>query len=351
MMILPGTGPAREVRVSDIDALPGRLLDLRQRHWGEALTQPALGRLLGVKAPTISSWERGDAVPPHERIEAYASLFATPRSRDEGRILDDDELSAEERAERDALLGELLRLREQAAGTETSEDPLTFTDGAPIQIICGKLEDRPKTAGGHRWNYMALSAYADIDALVQLFGHIRAHNPAVEVRYPLAGRLEGRDLRAHLVVLGNLAMTQTDIRDLTPETPVHQVADDALAPDGEVFEVRATGERFGPVFTGEGEHRRVVEDIGMIMRMPSPVDPTRTLTVFSGVYTRGVFGAVRCLSDREIGPPNARWLAAQFGGAPGWGVLVRVRGTDHAIGTPRLSAPGVVAHAFTVPMS
>lgn len=333
------------------DRLHERLLALRQRHWATALTQPALGRILGVEPPTISSWERGKAVPPHERIVAYATLFASHRSLDEGRLLPDEELTAPERAERDALLTELTSLRDRAGQSASgpSADIMAFPDGDAVQIICGKLDDRPSTAEGSRFNYMALSAYADLDALVQLFGHVRAQNPQATVRYPLAPRLEGRDLRAHLVLLGNLAMGQTDLGHLLPELPVHQLTDEHLAPDGEVFEIRRTGERLGPSFVGDGDDRRVVEDIGMIARMPSPVDPTLTLTLFSGVYTRGVYGAVRILTDSEIGPDNADWLADRFGGAPAWCVLVRVRGVDHAIGTPRLSARGVVAFSAVFP--
>jgi transcriptional regulator with XRE-family HTH domain len=335
----------------DAESLSHRLLLLRQRRWDEPITQPVLGSLLGVKAPTISSWERGEAVPPHDRIVSYATLFASRRSLDAGGLLDEADLTDAEQAERAALLADLTQLRQRALEpretTAPDPDPLRFADGAPIRIICGKLDAPPKTAGGHRWNYMALSAYADLDALLELHGHLRARNPDSDVRYKLAGRVEGHDLRAHLVLLGNLALMQTDLRHLMPRLPVSQVVDESAAPDGEVFELASSGERFGPVFTGEGEERRVVGDVGLVARMPSPVDATRTLTVFSGVYTRGVYGAVRCLTDREIGPANARWLHDRFEADTTYGVLMRVRGADHAIATPRLSDPDVREHEFS----
>lgn len=336
----------------DAVTLHSRLLDLRQQHAGGALTQTGLGRLLGVEAPTISSWERGKAVPPVERIEGYATLFGATRSLTEGRLLEREELTHAEVAARMALFEELIGLREQAVtGVAGSADPMAFADDAAVRILCGKLDEPPKSAHGHRWNYMALSAYADLDALTQLYGHVRAHNPHVKVRYTLAGRLEGRDLQSHLVILGNIAMAQTDLRHLIPRLPVHQVSDEDRAPDGEVFEIRETGERLSPSFAGDGEDRRVVEDIGLIARMPSPVDAARTLTIFSGVYTRGVFGAVRCLSDWGMGTANARWLAARFGKTTSWGVLMRVRGAEHAIATPRLSEPGAVVFDFTLPQA
>lgn len=326
----------------DVENLAQRLRRLRQQRWAEPLTQPVLGHLLGVKAPTISSWERFDspAVPPAERLAAYATLFSSPRSLEAGRILDDAELTETETAERDELLYDLTELRRKALSGESGRDadPWHFPDGAPVRIICGKLADPPTTAGGHRWNYMALSAYADLDAMVELFGHIRACNPQSDVRVGLAGRLEGADLNAHLVLVGNLAQRQTDLRELVPRFPVRQVVDDEIG-EGEIFEVVETGERHRPTYVGEGTHLRVIEDIGFLARTRSPLDGSRTLSICSGVHTRGVYGAVRTLTDREMHDTNALYLHERFAGDDTFGVLMRVRGSDHAIGTPRLSDP------------
>ncbi|GAA3093740.1 helix-turn-helix domain-containing protein [Pseudonocardia yunnanensis] len=334
----------------ETETLPVRLRILRQRHWDEPITQPVLGRLLGVKAPTISSWERADgpAVPPPERLAAYATFFASRRSLEADRLLDDAELTASERTDRDALLADLLRLRQQALSSSPADDldPWVFPDGAPVRIICGRLADPPRTARGQRWNYMALSAYGDLDALVELYGHIRARNPESDVQFELAGRLEGDDLRAHLILLGHLAWRQTDLRHLLPsDFPVRQTGDEGIE-DGEIFEVAGTGERFGPVFVVDGDDRRVVEDVGFLARTPSPVDSARTLTVCSGVYTRGVYGAVRCLTDRRHRADNASYLHRRFAQTPTYGVLMRVRGTDHAIGTPRLGDDAVRLYEF-----
>ncbi len=290
----------------DGETLAQRLLQLRQQHWGELITQPTLGRLLGVKAPTISSWERAEAVPPQERLVTYATLFASRRSLDTGRLLHADELSETERGERDTLLRDLGALRQQGLGrTDTGDpDPLLFDGEAPIRIICGRLDDPPKTARGSLPNYMVMSAYADLDALVELYGHIRARNPHADVRHKLAQRLEGHDLHAHLVLLGNLAWQQTDLRHLLSAFPVQEVEDDRVH-DGEVFELSASKERFLPTFADPESARRVIEDVGLIARTTNPVDSAFTLTVCSGVYTRGVYGAVRSLTDVSVRAANA----------------------------------------------
>lgn len=333
------------------DTLAHRLLELRQHHWDTAITQLALGRLLGVKAPTISSWERPDtpAVPPQERLDAYAALFATRRTLEVQRILAEDELTDDEQAQRRHLVEELtgLRLRALERGPGT-EDPWHFPDGAPVRIICGKLPDPPETSKGNRFNYMAYSAYADLDAMVELFGHVRARNPDSDVRVTLAGRLEDDDLGAHLVVLGNLAMSQTDMRGLLlPRFPLHQVPDDSVE-NGEVFELVASGQRFRPTYIGASPHQRVIEDVGFLARTRNPLNGARTATVLSGTYTRGVYGAVRTLTDRDVADVNATYLRRRFGDSSTFGILMRVPGIDHAIGTPHLGDPTVRLHEFAV---
>lgn len=335
----------------DAAALARRLRDLRLQHWDAPVTQPVLGRLLGVKPPTISSWERSDSpvVPPRERLDAYASLFATARSLTEGRVLDDTELDDTERDRRRELLAELTTLRDSAVrSTGDVTDPWHFPDGAPVRIICGKLSDPPQEARGHRWNYVALSAYADLDALVELYGHVRARNPESDVGMELAGRLEPDDLHAHLVLLGNLARRQTSLREMLREFPVHEIDDDPRVPDGEVFEL--DGSRFYPTFVEtEDDRLRVVEDVGLLARTTSPLNDARTLTICSGTYTRGVYGAVRCLTDAALREENARYLAERFPGTATFGMLMRVRGADHATATPRLTDPRIRLSEFPLP--
>lgn len=337
--------------MSGADTLAGRLRALRQSHWAAPVTQPVLGQVLGVKPPTISSWERADgpAVPADERIQQYARFFATHRSVEQSRLLTDDELTAEERALRDELLDELRQLRAAAVGAGPQPgpepDPWQFADGAPIRIICGQLDERPPTASGANRNYMALSAYTDQDALVELFGHLRAQNPRSDVQFELAGRLEGDDLHAHLVLLGHMARRQTDLRHWLPEEiQVRQVSEDGIP--GEVFEIgeRGSGPRFRPSFSRD--QKRVVEDVGLLARAPSPLDSSRTLTLISGVFTRGVYGAVRSLTDHELRLDNARYLRERFGDAPTYGLLMRVLVAEHAVGTPKLRDAHVRLHEF-----
>jgi transcriptional regulator with XRE-family HTH domain len=327
--------------VSSPNPLSGRLRDLRTTSFGTPVIQRMLATALGVSPPTISSWENGTAIPPEDRLEDLARFFATPRSVTEERLLDEGDLTPQEHLQQERLFAELRKLRprdpaDSSAGPAVEEpDFWYFPDGGPVRIVCGQREDPPPEADGNHPNYMSLASYADLDSLMELFGHLRSRNPEADVRFLRPDLLRDDDLHAHFVVLGNMAAIQAAIVDWLPELPVTQIH--AELEDGEIFEVREDDGRvrtYGPVLTSDGS--TVVEDVGLLARMPSPNDPDRTLTICSGVFTRGVFGAVRCLTDQSVARVNHAYLRSRFTGASTFGVLMRVLVRQRLVSTPRL---------------
>ncbi|MGH3479825.1 MAG: hypothetical protein ACRDQD_23680 [Nocardioidaceae bacterium] len=298
----------------------------------------------------MSSWESADApkVPTEARLRGYATFFASRRSLDSDppRLLRDDELTDEERGERDRLFTALRSLRAAAVG-EIDQSAATvprnlwhFPDGGPVRIICGALKkDRPPFASTENHNYMLLAGYADVDALVELFGHIRAENPGSDVRFELADGFKSDDLKAHLVLLGGMARIQGEGRILPgTEIPVRQVKDDSRDLDGEIFEIVGSEppRRIGPRLAGDDPSGAVAEDVGLFLRTPNPHYSTRTLTICSGVFTRGVYGAVRCLTDKGLREENSEYLRSRFADAPTFGLLMRIQVVDHTVPTPDL---------------
>jgi hypothetical protein len=161
-------------------------------------------------------------------------------------------------------------------------------------------------------------------------------NPSSDVRVVRADRYDAEDLQAHVVLLGNPARRGGGAGLVVEESiPVRRrTVDDAV---GDVFE---------PVHSGpDGQLRprfsdgRLVEDVGMFARTRNPWYSTRTLTVCSGLYTRGVYAAVRCLTDGGLGEENAAYLRGLAARADTFGVVMRVRTADHLVPTPDLRDP------------
>jgi transcriptional regulator with XRE-family HTH domain len=341
---------------TSVPALARRLHTLRVRQWPRhRVTQRVLADALGgLSTSTISSYENGSIVPPDERLYGYATFFSTPRSFTEGGpgLLADDRLSEADRVRRKELYEELLSLRATGGSEEQpgSSPPAArqtwqFGDRAPVRLVCGDLpeEDRSRIADPASLNYTELLAYVDLDAMVELFGHLRMANPGSDVRFRRSGHLKtlvAEDISGHLVLLGGVGWNQaTQWVTLREDLPVSQVPDPAVE-NGLVFEVAEgeTAKRFLPVVS---QRLGLVEDVGLLYRMPNPHNTAYTLTIVSGVFSRGVLGAVRCLTDARLRERNEAYLQSRFGDAPEFGVLVRVPVLGGSAVTPDLTNPAI----------
>jgi transcriptional regulator with XRE-family HTH domain len=330
-----------------------RLRELRASAPG-ALTQRKLAELLGTSPSTISMEEKGERLPSAARLTTYARLFSSPRSfAGEPRVLEKEDLTDEELEMFRQLERELLQLRTEAStesGTWESGAPeriWRFTDGAPITIVCADVplekDKRPSYWDPQDPNYVRAASFADLDALLDLFGHLRAENPTTTVRIRAAADFGREDMGGHVVLLGGVTWNPY-ARALYSQLrlPVRQRPD-----QDDVFETIVTDgqpEAFPPVLDETGA---MVEDVGLFARGPNPKDPAGTLTICSGVTTRGVRGAVLCFADpvlHDLREKNQRYIAERFAGHDDYGFLLRVElmpGRDRQPSTPDLTRDGM----------
>ena len=349
--------------ISDSDGsstLARRLKELRESQFSKPVTQPQLAKALSGDKPlsvsSISAYENPSKPPPPEsRLRDYAAYFATERSLTEGRLLTDDELTPDERAARDALLDELLPLAGPAttrAPSVTLRAPIPlrperrhqtwlFPAGESVRIVCGELADMdyPYADPANR-NYTELLRYADQDALIELFGHVRMLNPNCDIRFMLGGEFEKPDdMTSHLVILGGsgLNLVVQRILNLTA-LPIRQPPESKLVAEGEAFELSDSDQQFLPAFDSE---LGLVEDVGLFARLVNPFNAARTLTVCSGVFSRGVLGAVRALTDAKLRDRNETYLHRRFGDATQFALLMRVPVLRGRAVTPDLHKDGV----------
>ena len=348
--------------------LAQRLRELRRSGFADfRLTQKQLAFALSqdesVADSTLSSWENVQfpTLPPHSRLSAYAQFFATERSlQGEPHLVPIEDLTAEEDRARKDLEQELFRLRDNEPGPPEEPEERQFwrfEDGAPITIICSDLlqsdelelgplakEDNP--------NFAELYSFGDLDALLALYGHLRATNPRTQVHLQRGDLRHGAtpDLLNHLVVLGGIAWNDLTRRldDLVP-LPVRQVLDTKI-PSGEIFVTEGGpyhGERYEPRWRNDdpgapGKPGVLLEDVGMLARVPNPYNVRRTLTYCNGVHSRGVLGAVRCLTDFAVREDNEQYLDDRFSGTDKFAILMRVPVLGGQTVSPSLQSPGTV---------
>jgi hypothetical protein len=353
-----------------------RLRALREECWpGIKVKQSQLAAALSgdgnrsVSVPLISSWESltNPKVPPEHRIRDIATFFASPRSLDGqvAHLLSRDEMDVQERAARDQLLQELTRLRDEALAApeqprlrttvpgaaleivqSLNAGPYRFKDGEAVTIVCAQLPEkmlqRMPYADPLDPDFIELYRYSDLDSLLELFGHLRAANPASRVGFRAAGRLGPDDYTAHLVSLGgvdwNRATSSVLDRLQLPVTQVNEWGKER----GTYFEVtKEDGHKaaYHPRLHQSGGQKILLEDVALFARAVSPFNRKRFVTICNGMYGRGTLGAVRALTDERFRDRNTEYIQAQFADSEAFCILTRVTVENNVALTPDWTLP------------
>ena len=219
-----------------------------------------LGDVFGVNGATISAWESATNPkrPTIRRVKAYARFFATRRSLDGGpHLVPEDDLTADERDRYEELEDELLALLNSpdTAGRGAGPGIVTVAESSavgrlfafregPVTVIC------PETPGEARGplsrekdpNFTRLQQYGDLDALVEMFGHLRAANPTLDVFHRHAGEVTADDLSTHVILIGGIGWNQVTkrVQDAIRQVPITQI--EVADFPGDIFEVAGDGE-------------------------------------------------------------------------------------------------------------
>jgi hypothetical protein len=275
----------------------------------------------------------GSRLPPHEILPSPLTpevVEATRRLRE--------------------LLGEAA-----PAGVDAALDELKrHVDGLDaLRHLVDVAESRRDEIGDSDWNLVARAFkgggvqyanawhpnsiqslwHADMDAVIELHGHIRAENPGSDVRWLLETDASAEDLAGgHAVILGSgatffgnaggileyvrrrldLPVAATFSGD-DPEYGGRFVVylDDEGRPDIDGDNREDHLPRF---LAGHDEPvikhgQPVLEyDVALLARFQNPLNLAATVTICTGVFSRGTYGAVRTLTDSHQRARNEKYL-------------------------------------------
>ena len=324
------------------------LRDLREATWSDRdLTQAQLAKALSsegrVAAATLSSWESPTTpkTPSEGRINAYARFFCTERSLEgEPHLLPEDQLTPSELERFHELENELLELFHP----EDRKVPGTFKfEAGPVIVICPTAPEelQGQLAAEQDLNFTKMRQYGDLDALIELYGHLRAENPTLGVFHRLTRDVVSDDFSSHVILLGGIGWNKITLRfqRATSQMPITQMA----VPDlkgGDIFHVQTPGdeESFYPEYEDLGEGKELIEDVAFLARLRNPFKVNRSLTICNGIHSRGVYGAVRCLTDASVREENEKYLADRFPDGE-FAMLLRVPVVTNETLSPDLQNP------------
>jgi hypothetical protein len=297
------------------------LRDLRESTWPDrVLTQGELAQALSsegrVAAATLSSWESrtNPKTPSAARIDAYGRFFCTERSVEgEPRLIPKDQLTPSELEQFQKLESRLMELYHPR--DREVRHRFKFDDG-PVIVICPEapLDVQGELADQQDPNFTRLRRYGDLDALIELYGHLRAENPALDVFHRITSDVVADDFSSHIILLGGIGWNEVTRRfqRAISQVPIIQREVTDLK-TGEIFSVKAdSAQSFYPEYEDLGSGKELIADVGYLARLRNPFKVSRTLTICNGIHSRGVLGAVRCLTDAKVREDNEKYLADTF---------------------------------------
>ena len=324
---------------SDQPSIPARRLAERLRALREqqGLTQRQLATVLGgsdsLSVATVSLWENPGSgrLPPTQRLATYARLFCTSRSFDGGkqRLLDPDDLTEQERRQETELYQELIALRERAQSTSVPtaakgqrSSLWHFQDPIAVSIVCSDAVEPPAYAKPSHLNYSRYARYADLDALLVTYGQVTADNPARMVRVLPTDRLVQDFALNHLIIIGGAASNAASLFAQDIPLPVPR---EIPGTDPVTHLFRCTvGEEEREFRSSRDDEGNLLQDVGLIARGPHPIIPGGTVTLLSGITSRGVHGAALCFIDSHVRDTNERYLATAFGNVESFCILMNI---------------------------
>jgi hypothetical protein len=73
----------------------------------------------------------------------------------------------------------------------------------------------------------------------------------------------------------------------------------------------------------------------------------RTLTICNGIHSRGVLGAVRSLTDKQLRDSNERYISTTFGNSDSFLILMQVTVIEGQTMTPDFNSPDQVLYRWS----
>jgi hypothetical protein len=214
--------------------------------------------------------------------------------------------------------------------------------GPDVDVIGAALAGASSTGVQYAnpWHPNAIQSLwnGDIDATIELVGHVRAENPGSDVRWLLDDQVNLDGLTGHIIILGGgdyLFGQKQDhplgyLRDrleLPLETEISGGGDleyDAhfvvlTDDDGTPAQKGSRREIYAPRFITDAagvvkDHGQPLleYDVAFLLRAPNPLNLSGTLTVCTGIFSRGTYGAVRALTDASLRARNERYLSSHL---------------------------------------
>jgi len=193
-----------------------------------------------------------------------------------------------------------------------------------ITVVCPELPPsyRPRYSQRDSQEYVRLSKFGDLDALMEVLTLLPKIAPEREVRYLVPSELHRKDREGDLIVIGG-----PDFNELTEKSnrAVDLPYECKVVRGVPQYVDQTNGEKFVMEFD---KHKRESMDYGLFARLPNPWNEKSTMILIEGLGTRGVLGALFAFGLHATGKRNAKAVMDRLGTSSGFAVLIPVPVAD-----------------------
>ena len=300
-------------------------------------SQPEGGR---VASATLSSWESttNPKTPPAARISTYARFFSTPRSMEGG-----TPPRTRRRTTQPSWSGSVNSKHELSDLAGANPKPDIRSSSKPDRdrdLPDGACLGTEPTGEGAGSELHKMHQYGDLDALIDLYGHLRAENPTLDVFHRLTSDVVSDDLTSHVVLLGGVGWNKVTRRFQEPSSGPDYPGGSGRLDDRRHLQVAtADGDDFHyPEYEDLGDGSELIADVGYLARLRQPVQGQPYAHDLQwNPQPRGIRRST--LPDRSrVRDENERYIADQFPGGE-FAILLRVPVVTNETLSPDLQDP------------
>ncbi len=218
-----------------------------------------------------------------------------------------------------------------------------FGEHDDVLVVCSELDEPDKRQRPEPNEYIYLSKYGDVDALVEVLVSLSRLYPRINPRILSAGEASSvrSDYTGNLVLIGGPDYNK--ITGLFEDcSPYEYIV--GKRPEDISLKRKTTGARHRPKMTSVGGKTRIT-DFGFFVRMRNPLNATKRLIMIGGAHTYGVFGAAKAFSCWEnadgVAHANCKVVVEAAGTDPSFAALIEVTAIESNVQTPKIASNGL----------
>lgn len=176
-----------------------------------------------------------------------------------------------------------------------------------VNIVCPEIPEhlRSKYSIKQKKDFLHKLKFGDIDSLNIISLHIARQYPNLEIKEQICSEVSEEIYKDDLICIGGPGWN-TLTRDIISSFSIPiEYGDYSDGVEDFYIKNKITGKVYRSTFS---EENRIIGDIGIFVKLPSPVNLNKNIYLLNGIQTYGVYGVALSFCEEEIKNRNIEML-------------------------------------------